>query len=233
MNHDGESLTNDLTTPADSPGRDASGATNVPGPLAAKWVPVDAIVSRPDVNPRRSHACDPATVKRYAEQIDRLPPISVQRDTLVLIDGRHRLEAAKRAGLELISVEELGLADDELIDHAVHANVGHGRPASAADRRYWAEDFLRRHRDWSPSRIAEWTGASESAVKAYSRPARAAGPEVRDAGQAEQVVQIIPPGTILGRDRRRYPARTPVGAAVSRALRATTLGCEAGEVRRG
>ena len=61
------------------------------------WVPWRAIEIREDILPREQKFPDRETVERYAADFYNLPPITVQRGTFVLIDGRHRLEAAKDA----------------------------------------------------------------------------------------------------------------------------------------
>lgn len=128
----------------------------------AEWVPRDTIYSDPALTPRRG-GVDWDTVRRYADVFRDLPAITVQAETFRLIDGRHRWTASYEtaANTVLIPITEVVCSDDEAIDLSVRANVAHGLPFAQADRLYWAKDFLKRHPDWSDSRIAEWTGASE------------------------------------------------------------------------
>jgi hypothetical protein len=59
----------------------------------------------------------------------RLPPLIVERRTHRLVDGRHRLEAYKRAKLKTIEVAEKVYTNDaDLFADAVRCNVGHGEP---------------------------------------------------------------------------------------------------------
>jgi hypothetical protein len=51
---------------------------------------------------------DAARVERYAEMLDVLPPVVVfdtEEEGLLLADGYHRVEAARRRGLETVKAE--------------------------------------------------------------------------------------------------------------------------------
>lgn len=130
------------------------------------WAPTASIFLRDDLQPRIENGLDTATAQRYADAFDLLPPVTVQRGTLMLVDGRHRIRAAYLANPQryYIKINEIDVPDEELIDYAVKANVGHGRAATTKERMFWARDFLRRHPEWANPRIAEWTGASTRTV---------------------------------------------------------------------
>ena len=60
---------------------------------------------------------DAARVERYAEMLDALPPIVVfdTGERLLLVDGYHRVAAARRRGLETVEAEiRLGSRRDAL-----------------------------------------------------------------------------------------------------------------------
>lgn len=61
---------------------------------------IDDIKFRKDLYPRIEH--DPSLVQRYMSNIDRLPPIEVNQD-YILIDGFHRITAHKKA--EQLTIE--------------------------------------------------------------------------------------------------------------------------------
>lgn len=134
--------------------------------LGDGWVPTASIFLRDDLQPRIESPIDLDTARRYADAFDLLPPVQVQRGTLTLIDGRHRVRAAYLSNPQRlwIRVVEMDVSDEELIDYAVKANVSHGRPATATERKYWAKDFLKRHTDWSDRMIAEWTGGDRMTI---------------------------------------------------------------------
>ena len=84
-------------------------------------------------NPQLQRHLDEDAVARYQELYEegKGKPLTVQKGTLVLIDGYHRLEAAKRAGLEEIEVEEIDVPDDlsSQLVAAYRANRDHGVPS--------------------------------------------------------------------------------------------------------
>ncbi|MCZ6680298.1 MAG: ParB N-terminal domain-containing protein [Candidatus Poribacteria bacterium] len=84
------------------------------------------------LNPRKK--IDGETVERYVQIIDDLPPIIVQGTTGVLIDGWHRVEAARRLGLTELPAEEIDVADNDLFAEAVRRNLGHGLALTKAER---------------------------------------------------------------------------------------------------
>jgi DNA modification methylase/predicted transcriptional regulator/uncharacterized ParB-like nuclease family protein len=69
-------------------------------------LPLDAVKWDAAIYPRAKWST--ATIERYADALeagDEFPPIVVCADSGVLLDGKHRLEAHKKAGRETIAVE--------------------------------------------------------------------------------------------------------------------------------
>ena len=56
---------------------------------------IDKITIREDLYPRKK--IDEQKVKEYSENLDKLPPIVINQDK-ILIDGKHRVLAHKLAG---------------------------------------------------------------------------------------------------------------------------------------
>lgn len=102
-----------------------------PCPPGARWVPRDVIYLKDGVSPR---VTDEEAVERYAAAFDELPPITVQRGTFTLIDGRHRLEGAYRASSEVIRIREVDVDDEDLAVEAFRANLEHGKPYTMGER---------------------------------------------------------------------------------------------------
>ena len=131
--------------------------TNLPG--NGEWVPWRAIEVRREILPRREQEPDAETVERYTAVIDVLPPLRVQRDTFVLIDGHHRLTAAPLAMRDHVRIVEVDVADKLLRLEAFKANVGHGRPLTLAERRDMARWLIETYPDgpegWTDREIAE------------------------------------------------------------------------------
>ena len=91
-------------------------------------------------NPRKTlhrDATDPAAVDRYAEMLEYTepPPILVNQD-MELLDGVHRLAAAKKAGRESIMarVAQTGNRTEALL-HSTLPNLTHGKVLSGPERR--------------------------------------------------------------------------------------------------
>lgn len=93
-----------------------------------------------------------------------LPPIVVHRQTMRVIDGAHRLHAARLRGQQDIAVRffDGGAADAFVL--AVAANVAHGLPLSLADRKSAAAHIVASHPRWSDRMIASVAGLSAKTV---------------------------------------------------------------------
>jgi ParB-like chromosome segregation protein Spo0J len=107
---------------------------------------------------------NPDHVHQLAETEARLPPILVHRQAMRVIDGMHRLEAAKLRGDDSISVEYFDGTDFEAFIMAVRLNVTHGLPLTHADREAAAVRILRSDRSWSDRAISEVTGLSAPTI---------------------------------------------------------------------
>jgi hypothetical protein len=95
-----------------------------------------------------------------------LPPILVNRATLRVVDGMHRLRAARLNGVREIDVSFFDGDDDASFVMAVRANVTHGMPLTRADRSAAAARIVATYPYWSDRRIAEATGLSPKTVGA-------------------------------------------------------------------
>jgi hypothetical protein len=104
--------------------------------------------------------------RALAEFDGQLPPILVQRRTMRVIDGIHRLCAARLLGRETIDVRFFDGDEDEAFVVAVRANARHGLPLTLADRTAAAIHIVRTHAEWSDRRIAGLVGISPKTVGA-------------------------------------------------------------------
>lgn len=112
----------------------------------------------------RSSGMDPEHVEALATVLDEVPPIIVHRSTMQVIDGVHRLNAAKLRDRETIPVRFFDGDEDEAFVLAVRSNVAHGLPLSLADRRHAAERIIRMRPQWSINRVARAVGLSSGTV---------------------------------------------------------------------
>ena len=100
---------------------------------------------------------------------DYLPPIIVHRETMRVVDGMHRLAAAKLRGQKTIGVQFFSGTHDDAFVFAVAANALHGLPLSLKERRDAAVQILLIYPQWSDRRIAETAGLSHRTVAALRR----------------------------------------------------------------
>jgi ParB-like nuclease domain len=119
-----------------------------------------------------------------------LPAVLVQKRSLRIVDGMHRIEAAKLRGEDSINARFVDCSDDEAFLLAVRSNTLHGLPLSRADRMAGATRILEGHGKWSDRAVAAATGLSAKTIAALRhRP----GADVQDLDKR------------LGRDGKRRP----------------------------
>lgn len=98
-----------------------------------KEIKVCEVVFREDLYPRIETSA--ATVQKYAEDLDVLPPIEVNQNN-ELIDGWHRWTAHKKNEAEKIKAVVIKTKSDaELLELAIERNATHGLQLSQADKR--------------------------------------------------------------------------------------------------
>jgi ParB-like chromosome segregation protein Spo0J len=146
-----------------SPGMDAynSAPTATDDPSAVVAVPVLSL--RPADSPRLNGE-DKAHIARLAETEAPLPPILVDRRTMRVIDGMHRLMAASVQGRKTIDVRFFVGSEADIFLRAVQENVTHGLPLSQADRRAAAERIIATHPHMSDRAIGYTVGLAAKTV---------------------------------------------------------------------
>lgn len=108
-----------------------------------------------------------------------LPPILVHRPTMRVIDGMHRLGAARLRGDSMIRVQFFERSEREAFVLSVKMNIAHGRPLSLADRARAAERIIESYPHWSDRAIAASAGLSaRSVADIRARMGTAAGEEI-------------------------------------------------------
>lgn len=117
----------------------------------------------------RSGGLDEAHVRVLVETADQWPAIVVWGEDCLLVDGAHRVEAARRLGRQyILAVPFLGRQDEAYVE-SIRRNVEHGLPLSVSDRRRAAVRVLAGHADWSDRRIAMMCGLSGKTVARLRR----------------------------------------------------------------
>ncbi|WP_139135634.1 ParB N-terminal domain-containing protein [Micromonospora yangpuensis] len=132
-----------------------------------------------------------------------LPPVLVQRTTMRVVDGLHRLHAAIAAGHDTIEVEFFDGPERTAFVEAVRANISHGLPLTLADRRAAAERIVRLCPQWSDRMVAAVVGLSDKTVAKVRRGA---------------ATDVPPPDTRIGRDGRARPVNSTAGRWIASEL---------------
>jgi ParB-like chromosome segregation protein Spo0J len=100
---------------------------------------------------------------------EQFPPIIVHRPTMAVIDGVHRLGAAKLRNESEIPVRFFSGTEQDAFVIAVRANIGHGLPLSLAEREAAAARIVASHPQWSDRMIATTTGLAARTVAKVRR----------------------------------------------------------------
>jgi len=146
----------------------------------------------------RQAGTDAAHVRLLADAAGsvKLPSILVQKHGSRIIDGMHRVEAAKLRGEWTISARIVDCTDGEALVLAVKSNTLHGLPLTRADRISSAKRILGTHTDWSDRAVAAVTGLNAKAIAS-----------LRNSSAGD--MQFL--GKRLGRDGKRHPVMATEG----------------------
>jgi hypothetical protein len=149
--------------PASNGSARGSRARGLAAGAGAEVVTVPILALRPGNSPRLNGE-DKAHIARLAEMETPLPPILVDRSTMRVIDGMHRLMAASMHGRETIEVIFFEGTSDDVFLRAVQENITHGLPLSQADRRAAAERIIASHPHMSDRAIGRAAGLAAKTV---------------------------------------------------------------------
>jgi hypothetical protein len=195
----------------------SAGPGDLAGEGAGGVVRVRVLELRAGESPRLEGE-DRAHVARLAELESGLPPILVERGSMRVVDGMHRLLAASLRGEEFVDVVFFEGSRADAFVRAVQANVAHGLPLSLADRRAAAARIVGSHGHWSDRAIGEVTGLAARTVAGIRR------------RSSEQVAQL---NVRVGRDGRVRPVSGVAGRERAAAFLAEWPGASLREVARG
>jgi ParB-like chromosome segregation protein Spo0J len=109
-----------------------------------------------------------------------LPPIIVHRVSMRVLDGIHRLRAAKRRGHKEIEVRFFDGDEADSFVIAVRSNIAHGLPLSLTDRKAAATRIITSHPQWSDRLIASVTGLAPGTIAERRRTLDAHTPPAED-----------------------------------------------------
>ena len=157
------------------------------------YIAVDSVVGA--FSPRLTGE-DAEHVRLLAQCETELPPILVHHPSMRVIDGVHRLQAARLRGHDQILARYFSGDEEEAFLLAVKENVAHGLPLTLADRTAAATRIIRAHPEWSDRALARITGLSAKTVGAVRR------------RTSEEIPQSY---TRIGRDGRARPLDAAAG----------------------
>jgi ParB-like chromosome segregation protein Spo0J len=130
--------------------------------------------------------------KALAHRFDECPPIVVERSTSTVIDGVHRLLAARLLGRSKVIVNFFDGTHDEAYVEAVRANISHGKPLTLAEREAAAKKILGMRSDWSDRLVGSIYGLSGKTVGRLRK-------------STEEIPQLM---VRVGRDGRQRPTNS-------------------------
>ena len=119
---------------------------------------------------------DDSVIKEYFEAVQaeaQFPPLTVFYDgeKLILADGKHRYEAYKLAGIDVVNAEIINGSERDAILYAAGANADHGLRRTNDDKRYAVETLLMDEEwgQWSDGAIAQKVRVSQPFVTKLRR----------------------------------------------------------------
>lgn len=146
----------------------------------------------------RSRGLDADHIRVLAGVEGPLPPILVHRATMRVIDGAHRVAAARLRGLSAVAVEYFDGTNEEAFRLGVAANIAHGLPLTLADRRSAAVRIIKTQPLLSDRVVARSTGLSHKTVGTL-RAVLEAGEPVRSASRVGLDGRVRPLDAAEGR----------------------------------
>jgi ParB-like chromosome segregation protein Spo0J len=102
--------------------------------------------------------------RALAYRLDECPPILVERTTSTVIDGVHRLLAARLLGRSKVAVRFFDGTREEAFAEAVRSNIAHGKPLTLAEREAAVKKILEMKGEWSDRLVANICGLSDKTV---------------------------------------------------------------------
>lgn len=121
-----------------------------------------------------------------------LPPIIVDRRSMRVVDGLHRLRAMQMWNMTKIQVRYVEGPDDLMFAWAVAANVHHGLPLTLQDRRHSAKRVIAAFPQVSDRGIAELTGLSPKTVAKLRDQSSEESPQLARVGQDGRLRPVNP-----------------------------------------
>ena len=136
---------------------------------------------------------DEEAIERYRDCLDELPPIAADRKTMSVLDGRHRVEAHKREGLETIPVKYEDCPPHLFLARAYALNARHGLPVNNETRDQIIVDLRQGKDGYDPmgeEEIARALGVSQQRVNQVLIRLLGASKFIKDKARVREAVRL-------------------------------------------
>lgn len=143
--------------------------------MIIKDISIEKIVVDGDFNLRS--ALDKKLIADYKERLDSLPPVVVYETGRgnILVDGFHRLAAAKQENRGSIKAEVKKGSVQDALAYACIANLKHGLPLKQNERQQAVKQFIKLNVGESNVWISEQVGCSDMTILRYRHQMEVAG----------------------------------------------------------
>jgi ParB-like chromosome segregation protein Spo0J len=143
-----------------------------------------------------------------AHVLDKCPPVLVESGSNIVVDGVHRILAARMMGRTEIAARYFVGSHQEALVEAVRANISHGKPLTLNERTSAARRILQMVAEWSDRRIAEACGLSAKTIaKLRSEAGERATTRIGRDGRCRPVDPVLVRERIAARLREAPDAR--------------------------
>jgi len=122
-----------------------------------------------DENFMMRESLDKELVVEYKENLESMPPITLY-DTLqglLLVDGFHRVAAAKQLSWEKINAEIVKGSIQDAFGAACVANLRHGKPLKPKEKKHAVCEYIKLNSKLSNVLIGQHVGKSEGSIRNY------------------------------------------------------------------
>lgn len=126
----------------------------------------------------RADQLSQAKIAEYAENYDRLPPVSVFKvdGEFYLVDGWHRINAAQKLEKMIVCVDVVGEGTmTDAKDFADFANVAHGIMLTREQKQAIAFRVINRHPEWSLREVADKIKVHHSTISEWKKQLESVG----------------------------------------------------------
>lgn len=156
-------------------------------------IPIDEVVFDPEIYPRLHWSN--ATVEHYVgglENGDEFPPITLEVDSNRLLDGKHRLEAHRKANRKKIKVVFKKIPVDIPAKlYAASLSATHGDRITKEEMKRIAEEIIDSNTNFSQATIAQYTGVSRSTISRWLGPVYEAKKKKEELEREERRVKVF------------------------------------------